>query len=63
MIASKEINDIVYRRDAFLSKTLIRKVAKTFQGNPGMSEPSFSINLHISQPQAKSLAGNHSVRV
>ena len=47
MIASKEINDIVYRRDAFLSKTLIRKVAKTFQGNPGMSEPSFSINSHM----------------
>ena len=53
MIASKEINDIVYRRDAFLSKTLIRKVVKTDQGNPGMSEPSFSINSHISRIQTQ----------
>ena len=53
MTASKEINDIVYRRDAFLSKTLIRKVAKTFQGNPGITEPSFSINSHISRIQTQ----------
>ena len=35
------------------SKTLIRKVAKAFQGNPGMSEPSFSINSHISRIQTQ----------
>ena len=36
-----------------LCKTLIRKVAKAFQGNPGMSEPSFSINSLISRIQTQ----------
>ena len=38
----------------FSTKTLvIRKVAKDFKGNPGMSKPSFSINSLISRIQTQ----------